>query len=88
MNLREIVENTDSYWHYVGTATRPDLRCQENILWFIIKDVKEAADWQVEVIKYLFENNNSRKLKEIHPTLYHSSVILNCFLSLVSLLLI
>lgn len=81
VNLNEIVSNTDDYWHYKGTATHPDLRCQEDVLWFIIKDVKEAAEWQVQIIQDLFgKKGNRRDLSNFHPTLYHSSSSLLKFL--------
>lgn len=72
LNLRELFSNTEEYWHYSGTATHPDLRCQDDVMWYIIQDVKEAADWQVTIIENLFPKGNSRKLNDESPTLYHS----------------
>lgn len=79
LNLRELYTNTEEYLHYSGTATNPDLRCQDNVLWYIIKDVKEAADWQISIIENLFSKGSSRELNDSPPTLYHSYSRLLCF---------
>ena len=83
LNLRELFSTTEEYWHYAGTATHPDLRCQDDVLWYIIQDVKEAADWQVTIIENLFPKGNSRDLNEKSPKLYRSfSLYLSYFLLL------
>lgn len=83
INLRELVKNTDSYWFYNGSATNPDLNCQENVMRYIIQDVKEAARWQIDAFSTLI-NDNTKDLSSSTPSLYHS----NSFLLLPSLLLL
>ncbi|OMJ93393.1 hypothetical protein SteCoe_3635 [Stentor coeruleus] len=76
INLREIVANTDEYYHYKGTSTTPDLGfCQDEVLWYIIKDVKEAAEWQVKKITNLFEESNTKTLVDTSTTLYQSDSV-------------
>jgi len=74
INVREVVWDTDNYYYYNGTATNPDLNCQNPALWFIIKDIKEAAEWQVKAINTLFPKNNSRLVTgDWSPDLYYSA---------------
>lgn len=73
INVREVVWDTDDYYYYNGTATNPDFDCQSPALWFIIKDIKEAAEWQVQAIRNIFPKNNSRPvLDDWSPDLYYS----------------
>lgn len=76
INLREIVSNTDEYYYYKGTSTTPDLGyCQDEVLWYIIKDVKEAAEWQVKNVTELFEVSNTKTLVDTSTTLYESGSV-------------
>jgi len=75
INLRELVWNTDEYYFYKGSATHPDYDCRTDVLWFVIEDIKEAKDWQIDQFTQLFPEGNSRKVQREDPTVYYSSAV-------------
>lgn len=48
INVREEVWSTDEYYFYKGSATHPDYECRNDVLWFVVEEIKEASDWQIE----------------------------------------
>jgi carbonic anhydrase len=86
VNLREVVANTDYYYYYNGTTTSPENNCQSNVLWYIIKDVKQASRAQINKISGYFTSGNSKGLSNSYPSLYYYSSGLYYAVSLVFLL--
>ena len=86
INLRELVYNTDQYWFYNGSSTNPDLNCEENVMRYIIQDVKEGARWQIDGFSQLFATNNTKELSLATPSLYYSSS--SVLLTFITLLLL
>ena len=74
LNVAGAVWSTDNYYYYKGTATHPDLECQHDVLWYVIEEIKEASDWQIEMFTNLFPEGNARKINEdYNPDVYYSS---------------
>lgn len=72
INIREVVWNTDEYYFYSGTATHPDYVCRDDVLWYVIQDVKEAEDWQINMFMNASLTPNNRKVHATLKQIYYS----------------
>lgn len=72
INIREVVWNTDEYYFYSGTATHPDYLCRDDVLWYVIQDIKEAGEWQIEMFMTAFLTPNNRKTYSTLKQIYYS----------------
>ena len=86
INLRDIVSISEAYWYYNGTGTTPDENCQQNVLWYIIQNVKQIAPWQMAAFQSIFPAGNAKTINPTSPILYYSSSLIN-ILSILFLLI-
>ena len=88
LNVAGAVWSTDDYYFYKGTGTHPDIDCQNDVLWYIIEEIKEAKDWQIAEFTTLFPKGNAREIDEDHnPDVYYSSGSM-IYLTLATLILL
>lgn len=73
INLREVVRSSEQYYFYKGSATNPDYDCRSDVFWYVIEEIKEAKEWQVNKITELFSSPNNRNLQTGNPKVYYSS---------------
>jgi carbonic anhydrase len=73
INVRDEVWATDAYYYYEGTSTNPDLECLDKVYWYVIKDIKEASDWQINTFYDRLPKNNSRTLQDSSFDIYYSA---------------
>ena len=77
LNPRDEVWPTDQYYFYEGTATHPDYDCREDVYIYVIEEIKQAAEWQIQKFKDAFPKNNSRTIGEDAKfSVYYSSGLL------------
>lgn len=56
VNVADLLPPNKEYYYYTGSLTTPP--CTEGVRWYIIKDTKELARWQIERFKEVMGNNS------------------------------